>query len=207
MIPTATRLMHSRHVSRRASSCFRSSCSGCSQRCSASACGRVIWRTNRGSGNEPLASIRGAASNSAWTPAGSGMRAGHERASLTNCQHSGVNLTVTSGGYTTSTKARARDSGCGRPSGQAGNPGDDYPAMRRLVEASLVLSSLADAARNLRGASGNFVPLASPFVATDANGDPLGGRPISRRWTRCLASLASHCERVATCRWSSAIFA
>jgi hypothetical protein len=128
MIPTATRLMHSRHLSLRASSCLRSSCNGCSQRCRASACGRVMWTTNRGSGNGPLISMRGGASNSFWTSAGRGMSAGHERASSTNSQHSGVNLTVTSGGYTTSTTPRASDSGCGRLSGQAINLGaKHYP--------------------------------------------------------------------------------
>jgi hypothetical protein len=98
MIPTATRLMHRRHVSRRASSYLRSSCSTWSQRWTASACGRVMWTTNRGSGMAPLTSIRGVRSRTAWISTGSGMSAGHERASSTNRQHSGASLIETSAG-------------------------------------------------------------------------------------------------------------
>jgi hypothetical protein len=57
-----------------------------------------MWTTNRGSGMAPLTSIRGVRSRTAWISTGRGMSAGHERASSTNRQHSGVSLIETSAG-------------------------------------------------------------------------------------------------------------
>jgi hypothetical protein len=124
---TATRLMHSRQINRRSSSCLSESCSPCRQRWSVAACSRAMVMTNRGSGMGPPISTRGGPSRIAWMSGGSGVRVAQDRVSSINRQQSGGSLietgalAVTAGGMCSScvAKGRARRRPRGRWCGSA----------------------------------------------------------------------------------------